>query len=229
MGAKPGILKNAGVLFDLDGTLVDSAPDLARVLNILLEREGLPCLREEAVRPMVGRGARKLLARGFEAAGREPAEGRLDDLTADFLSLYSDGIADLSTPFAGVRPVLATLGSAGARLAVCTNKKERLARQLLEELDLLACFGAVLGADSVPARKPDPRHLTTAIAALEADAARTVMVGDSAADVNAARAAGIPVIAVAWGYTETPARNLGADAVVEHFHEIPERVAALLA
>lgn len=222
-------LAGASIVFDLDGTLVDSAPDLGRVLNLLLAREGLPALPLADIRPMVGRGARCLLERGFRAAGESAPDGRLEALVSEFLELYAADIARLSAPFPGVRAAVARLRAAGARLGVCTNKKEGLSRQLLEALDLLSSFDAVLGADSVPARKPDPGHVLAVVAALGGAPGRAVMVGDSAADVNAAKAAEVPVIAVAYGYTDIPARDLGADAVVEHFGEVVPRIAALLA
>lgn len=224
----PDILKDAAVLFDLDGTLVDSAPDLGRALNLLLEGKGLPPLPLETVRPLVGRGARWLLSHGFEKAGAPPPdEGRLDALLAEFLVIYNRDIAMLSVPFPGVAGALAGLRDGGALLAVCTNKREASAGRLLATLGLLRFFEVVLGGDSVPARKPAPGHLTAAVAAL--GAVRAVMVGDTVLDVEAAKAAGIPVIAVAWGYSEIPAQALGADAVAAGFGDVPVLAAKLLA
>jgi phosphoglycolate phosphatase len=179
-------LNGATIAFDLDGTLVDTAPDLVGALNMILAEEGLPPLPFDEVRLMVGRGARALLERGFAAAGHP-----LDALTAPklverFIAIYLDRIAQESAPFPGVVEVLATLRQAGAKLVVCTNKLTNLSVALLDALKLSTAFDAVVGADLSPAAKPDPIHVLTAIKAVGGDPRRAVMVGDSINDALAA-------------------------------------------
>ncbi len=210
--------RTEAVVFDLDGTLVDTAPDLGGALNRLLAEYGRPGLPLADIRHMIGDGAAKLVERGFSASGGYPDDPGL--LVSRFLTLYEQGIADLSRPFDGVAEALDRLGAAGLRLGVCTNKPSIPTQQVLSALDLERRFAAVAGGDG-PARKPDPRHLLGVIERLGARAENTVMVGDSANDVAAARAAGTPVIVVTFGYTVIPARELGADAVIESFAELP--------
>ncbi len=221
-------LTGATIAFDLDGTLVDTAPDLVGALNVVLADEGLPSVPVSAARHLVGQGGRVLLARGFADAGREIDPARADALFQRFLDAYRGCIADHSRPYPGVVAALRDLRSAGARLAVCTNKPGAYARLLLDALDLSGNFAAVVGADDAPARKPDPRHLLHAVADARGDAGRALMVGDSAPDVAAARGAGVPVVLVSFGYTETPAAELGADAVIDHFDQLPEVARRLL-
>ena len=221
-------LTGATIAFDLDGTLVDTAPDLIGALNVVLADEGLPAVPASAARHLVGQGGRVLLARGFADAGREIDPARADALFQRFLDAYRGCIADESRPYPGAVEALDTLAAAGARLAVCTNKPGAYARLLLDALDLSTRFAAVVGADDAPARKPDPRHLLHAIAEAGGDRARALMVGDSLPDASAARGAGVPVVLVSFGYTETPAAELGADAVFAHFDELPDVAGRLL-
>ena len=208
------------IVFDLDGTLVDSAPDLARALNRVLAEEGLPEVEPASVRSMVGEGAARTIARGFAAAGRPIADPPPERLRLRFLDFYADGLADSTRPWPGAVDALEALAAGGRRLAICTNKPEGLSRTLLEALDLARFFRAVLGGDSLPVRKPDPRHLAEAVRRAGGDPARAAMVGDSAADVDAARAAGVPAVVVTFGYTRIPARELGADACIDAFEEL---------
>jgi phosphoglycolate phosphatase len=224
--AGPDDLAGAVIAFDLDGTLVDTAPDLIGVLNVILAEHGHAGLPLEASRWLVGRGARVMLERGFAAAGELLAPDRLDALFARFIALYRARIADESRPFPGVAEALDHLAGAGARLAVCTNKPTGLSRALLDALDLSSRFAAIVGPDLAGAAKPDPRHLAYAVEA--AGGGRALMVGDSAADVGAARAAGAPVVAVSFGYTDIPALDLGADQVIDHFAELPAAARRLL-
>ncbi len=222
-------LKGATIAFDLDGNLVDTAPDLVGALNMILVEEGLPPLPFDDVRLMVGRGARALLERGFAAAGHP-----LDALTGPklverFIAVYLDRIAYESAPFPGVVDVLATLRGAGARLVVCTNKLTNLSAALLDALDLSTAFDAVIGADLSPAAKPDPIHILTAIKAVGGDPRRAVMVGDSINDALAANRANVPALLVSFGYTEEPVETLGGDLVIHSFLDVPKACIRLLA
>lgn len=214
------VLAGATIAFDLDGTLVDTAPDLICTLNVLLEQEGVSHLPIAQARPFIGHGARHLIERGLAAQGRMADEPELDVLLSRFIDHYKDHSADLSRPFPGVVESLTALKSAGARLAVCTNKLTWLSIPILEALEIAHFFNAVIGADAAPARKPDPRHLITAVRAAGGDIRRAVMVGDAATDAGAARAAGTPLVLVSFGYTETPVAELGADVVIDHFDQL---------
>jgi phosphoglycolate phosphatase len=223
-----GSFSGATIVFDLDGTLVETAPDLVGTLNVLLAREGVATLPLEKARTLIGQGAKALLARGFEVAGEPLPEDRLERLFQDFLVYYLDHIADLSRPFEGVISALDTLEAGGARLAVCTNKRTDLSLALLENLDLAHRFAAIVGGDAAPAQKPDARHLTTTIARAGGDPARAVMIGDSISDAKAARNAGVPLVLVSFGYTDTPARDLDPDILIDHFDALPAACARLL-
>jgi phosphoglycolate phosphatase len=221
-------LKGAVIAFDLDGTLVDTAPDLVGTLNLLLKEEGVAPLGLDAARPFIGRGARWLIERGFSAAGAPLDEAQVPALFDRFIARYLARIADESRPFPGVVAALDRMLDAGALLAVCTNKRTDLSVALLDALDLSRRFAAVIGADAAPASKPDPRHLTTAIAAAGGTVARAIMVGDAATDAGAARAAGTPLVLVSFGYTEIPAAELAPDVLIHHFDELPAACAGLL-
>jgi len=209
------------LLFDLDGTLVDSLPDLTRALNAVLAEAGLPPAGLELSRRYVGDGARAMLERGFAAHGRAvPADG-LDR----FLTVYESCLTRETRPFPGVVETLARLAEAGWTLAVCTNKTERHSRLVLQALGLRPFFAAVAGGDTWPERKPDGRHLTRTLAALGKPTAGAVMVGDGLNDLLAARDAGIPAVLVAWGYGE-PA-SLGARHVIDAMAALPALAASL--
>ena len=223
----PSALNGVTVVFDLDGTLVDTAPDLVATLNVLLEREGVAPLALAQAREMIGQGARALIAKGFAAAGRPLDPAALDALFERFIAHYREHIADESLPFPGLVDALDSLRSSGAILCVCTNKRTDLSFALLKALDLQGYFKSVIGADSAPAAKPDPRHLLTAIEAAGGDPARAIMVGDSGSDAGAARAAGTSLMLVSFGYTETPVEDLGADALIDSFDQLPAACARL--
>lgn len=222
-------LSGAVIAFDLDGTLVDTAPDLIATLNVLLVEEGLPVLPIDQARPYIGHGARRLLQRGFLAAGAVLDPGREETLFERFLPHYLGRIADESRPFPGCVEALKALRADGARLSVCTNKPTDLSVALLEALEMLPLFDAVVGRDSAPAPKPDPRHLEAAVSAAGGSLARSLLVGDSSTDAAAARAAGAPLILVSFGYTDIPAHELAPDALVDHFDELAAACARLLA
>lgn len=215
-------------MFDLDGTLVETAPDLMGTLNVLLAREGIAPLPVAEARSLIGQGAKALLARGFAAGGQPLAEPQLSRLFDDFIDHYLAHIADESRPFDGVVAALDSLQSQGARLAICTNKRTDLSLALMGALGLAERFSAIVGADAAPAPKPDPRHLTAAIERAGGRADRAVMVGDSASDARAARNAGVPLILVSFGYTDIPAADLQPDVLIDHFDALPEACARLL-
>jgi phosphoglycolate phosphatase len=211
------------VVFDLDGTLVDTAPDLIGTLDVIFERHGIPRLPYGDARNMVGGGARKLIERGLAAEGCPVPAADLNRLVQEFIAHYAAHIAERSRPFPGLDAALDRLAAAGCHFAVCTNKLEWLARRLLDALGLTARFVAICGGDTFGMQKPHPQVLHRTIAAAGV-AGLPVMVGDSITDVSMARAAKTPVVAVAYGYTEIPPQALGADRVIEALSELPEAV-----
>ena len=220
-------LQGAVIAFDLDGTLVDTAPDLIGTLNAVLSERGMPALPLAEARPMIGHGARALLDRGFAAAGRVLGPEEAPALFDRFIAIYRGRIAAESRPFPGVIEALDVLDAAGARLAVCTNKRTDLSVALLDALGLTSRFAAVIGPDAAGAAKPDPRHLLAAIEAA-GGATRALMVGDSKTDLDAARAAATPVALVTFGYTEIPAAGLKPDALIERYADLPDAARGLL-
>jgi phosphoglycolate phosphatase len=219
--------KFKAVVFDLDGTLVDSAPDLANALNALLAEERRRPVALDDVKAMIGDGAAKLVERAFAATGEAPDDG-IDGLTARFLGHYEGHATDLTRPYPGVRETLDRLKADGLVLAVCSNKPEGPTREVLRDLDLDGYFAAVVGGDTIPGvRKPDPRMLQAVLDAVRVPPNAAAMVGDNANDVAVARALGVPVILRADGYTRVPAAELGADAIIDHFAELPDVLARL--
>jgi phosphoglycolate phosphatase len=216
------------VVFDLDGTLVDSAPDLVVTLNVIFARIGLPPVPYDAARNMVGGGARAMITRGLAAEGQALGPAEVDRLVSDFIDYYAAHIADHSRPFPGLDAALDELAARGCRFAVCTNKLEWLAVRLLDAFALSKRFVAVCGADTFGLRKPDPELLRRTLARFGGSPDGAVMVGDSLNDIATARAAAIPVVAVDYGYTETPVGELGADRVISSLTELPPAVFGLL-
>ena len=222
-------LAGATIAFDLDGTLVETAPDLIGTLNLMLAERGLPTVPLSSARHLVGYGARAMLEHGFAEAGAPYDAGDMPLLVDRFVELYRDRIADESHAYPGLVEALDVLEAQGCQFVVCTNKLTDLSIALLDKLGLLHRFAAVVGPDAVSRRKPDPAHLIEAIRKGGGDPARAVMVGDSMNDVIPARAAGVPVIGVTFGYTETPPAEFGADALIERFDQLPNAAAELLA
>ena len=216
------------IVFDLDGTLVDTAPDLVGALNHVLASEGLAPVAFEEARNMVGGGARLLIERGVAAEGRQLPEEEIERLCRDLIAHYAAHISDRSRPFPGVEAALDSLAGRGYRLAVCTNKLEWLSRRLLDALDLSARFAAICGADTFGVSKPDPKILFGTVARVGGDPGAAVLVGDSVTDIATARAAGIPILAVDFGYSETPVAQLRPDQVIADFAELPAAVYRLL-
>ena len=209
----------ATIVFDLDGTLVDTAPDLCAALNHALGKLGRPTVPAADVRHMVGHGARRLLERGLAASGAaipELVEAGMPLL----LGYYAAHIADASRPYPGVEAALDALAEAGCRLAICTNKPVALSAALVTALGWDGRFAANLGFDSVPSPKPDPAHLFATIHAAGGHPASTVFVGDSITDTSTALAAKVPVIAVSFGFSDRPTADLGADLVIDHYDSL---------
>jgi phosphoglycolate phosphatase len=216
------------LVFDLDGTLVDTAPDLIGAANHVLGIKGLGSVDPALLRPEISYGARKMIARGLAAHGQTVSETDLDGMLATFLTYYAANIANESRPFAGVIETLRHHREAGAKLAVCTNKNAQLSRALLTELNMINLFASVAGRDTFPVCKPHPDHLHGAIKLAGGDSARAIMVGDSDTDISTARAAGIPCIAVDFGYTDVPVSELGPTAIISHYREFPAAVQRIL-
>lgn len=219
----------ACVAFDLDGTLVDTAPDIVAALNFALQREGCEALPFEEGRLLIGGGVRRLIERGLTAAGLEASPDRLAGAFDAFIARYSDHLADESQPYPGVVEGLTALRAEGLRLCVCTNKYTDLAVALLARLDLDRFFDGVTGPQGAPAQKPDPRHLEAAVRGAGGEPRRAIMVGDAATDAGAARAAGVPLILMSYGYTDIPAAELEPDVLLDRFEDVPEAVLRLLA
>ena len=216
------------IVYDLDGTLADTAGDLMGALNAVLTHEGLAPLPVENARSMLGAGGRVLIERGFVASGRELAPLRLEALFGDFLAHYNNHIAERTRLFPGVEAALKAFARAGWRQAICTNKMEGSAKLLMEKLGVAGRFDFICGQDTFGVGKPDPKPLLGAIAASGGVSDRAIMVGDSATDIKTARAAGLPVIAVDFGYTDVPVTELGPDRVISHFDELAAACAALM-
>lgn len=208
------------IVFDLDGTLVDTAPDLLASLNHCLASVDLPVVDEKDIRRYVGLGSRVMIERAYAAHSRHLREGELDELQALFLRHYEAEMPGVSKPFPGTEAALARFADAGWNLAVCTNKYEGLSRKLLAGLSFQDRFAAICGSDTFAWRKPDPRHLVSTIAEVGGDTDMAVMVGDSVTDIDTAKAAGVPVVAVDFGYTDKPVATLEPSRVVSSYDEL---------
>jgi len=215
------------IVFDLDGTLVDTAPDLIDALNVLFVREGLSAIPLAEGRRIIGGGIKRLIERGLALENRTFTPAHVDALYRDYVDHYAAHIADRSRPFPGVEAALDALGGRGDRLAVCTNKLAFLAVRLLDALKLSARFAAICGPDTFGVQKPDPEILRETVRAAGGTLADAIMVGDSETDIATARAAGVPVIAVDFGYTEGPVAALGPDRLISHFDALPAALEAV--
>jgi phosphoglycolate phosphatase len=217
------------IAFDLDGTLVDTAPDLIATLNWVFAERGLPPVTYKEARTMIGAGVKPLLRRGLTAHGIDLPEAELDALYSIYLERYAAHIADLSRPFPGLEDALDRLESRGFRFAVATNKLEWLSVRLLDALGLSRRFDAVCGQDTFKIAKPNPEMLRRTLEKAGGGLAGAIMVGDSETDIRTAQAAGIPVVAVDFGYTDRHVSEFGPDKVISHFDELEAAVAALIA
>jgi phosphoglycolate phosphatase len=217
-------MQDLTIVFDLDGTLVETAPDLVRATNHVLGLIGLEEVEAALLRPHISFGSRAMIEYALRLHDRTPESAETDRLQTAFLAHYEANIAAESHAYPGLEEALVALGERGARLAVCTNKQERPSRELLSALGLIDRFGAIAGRDTFAVHKPHPEHLWGAIRLAGGDPQRAVMIGDSATDIQTARAAGLPVIAVPFGYTDVPVHDLGPDAVIEHYRDLLDTI-----
>jgi phosphoglycolate phosphatase len=222
-------MPSPALLFDLDGTLVDTAPDLLGALNAVLISEGRETVDPTTLRHMVGHGARSLIEQAMAATGERAPPERLPELVDRFIAHYRAHIVDGSRPFAHVEETLTQLRHDGARLAVLTNKPQVLTEPILQNLNLAHHFGVICGAGRYEYNKPDARVVEHVVRELGGAGSGAVMIGDSITDVATARAAKIPVLLLSYGYTPEPVHSLGADVVIDQFADVPETVSRLLA
>lgn len=208
------------IVFDLDGTLVDTAPDLVAATNHALADLGLKSVADSHLKPFVSHGARRMIIEGLALSGQTLDEAEIDRLLALFLTYYEANIADRSRPFEGAEAAIADLTSAGARLAICTNKREVLSRHLLRALGLAENFAAIAGRDTFQYFKPHPEHLLGAIRVAGGDVTRAVMVGDTGVDIATAKAAGVPSVLVTFGYPDAPLDTLRPDISINHYRDL---------
>ncbi|MBK1836780.1 phosphoglycolate phosphatase [Azospirillum sp. YIM B02556] len=216
----------APVIFDLDGTLIDSVPHLGQALNRLLGEWGRTSVTDAMLRSFIGDGPRRLVERGFAATGRALSREEVGPALARFLDFYAVLPADPGSIYPGVPRTLARLAGAGHPIGLCTNKPQAIARDLLDELELLPFFGAIVGGDSLPQCKPAPEPLLAVLTALGGPFAGAIMVGDGPNDIAAAHAAGIVSILVSYGYGGEPA-DLSADLVIDRFTDLPDALEAV--
>lgn len=215
------------VVFDLDGTLLNTAPDLVRAVNHVLEMTGGSPIDVNVMSPFISLGGRAMIKAGLEMCKLDSSDAQVEKLFPLFVAYYRKNIAIETQPFDGLIDELNRLEALGYRLAVCTNKLEALALPLLKALELDERFHAITGRDTFPVYKPDPRHLLGTIARAGGDPTRAVMVGDSITDVKTAKAAGIPVVGVTFGYSDVPIIELGCDAVISHYDQMPDALKEL--
>ncbi len=217
------------VIYDLDGTLIDSARDMCVAVSRMLADHGLPPITDEDARVFMGQGSKVTVGKAFAKNGRTLDDTALSAATREFVRYYEADPVSNTIAFDGVADVIARFARLGLGQGVCTNKFERPARTILEHLKLMPPISDVAGADTFPVRKPDPKHILMLIERMGRDPARAVMIGDSIHDAEAAHRAGIPAVLVSWGYTQKPARELGADAVIDRFDALPEALERLAA
>jgi phosphoglycolate phosphatase len=225
----PASASHRGTLvFDLDGTLVDSAPDLADSLDLLLVEQGKQPLGLDVGRSLIGHGISNLVAKGLDRSGLKLDGPDLEKRIKRFHEIYAGNLSRKTRAYAGVEEALPRFREQGFSLAVCTNKLEKYSRQILADLGLAAHFDQVAGPDTFGIAKPDPRHLLLTIESISGNGKHALMIGDSEVDVALAKAAGIPVVAVTYGYAKVPLADLNPDALVDSFAELPAQVKRLL-
>jgi len=218
-------IRKISLCFDLDGTLVDTAPDLIRALNHSIALEGLPETNYAAAREKIGFGSRVLILDALERADHSVSETRIDELQAEFLKVYAEDIAKLSRPFEGVRDILRQLKIQNYDLSVCTNKPGYLANPLIDALEMRHFFTRIIGSDDIERNKPYADHIYAC--AGHRDTSRIVMIGDGAPDSLAAKAARVPCILMAYGYSPTPVYQLGSDIILRRFRDLPDALTKL--
>ena len=217
------------VIYDLDGTLIDSAKDMQVAVSRVLADHGLPPVTEDDVRIFMGQGSKVTMNKAFTKYGKSLDDEALSAVTREFVRYYEADPVSHTIAFAGVSEVVGRFDRLGLKQGVCTNKFERPSRMILEHLKLMPPIADLAGADTFPVRKPDPRHILMLVERMGSAADRAVMVGDSIHDVHAAHGAGLPAVLVSWGYTDRPASELGAEAVIERFDALPQALERLAA
>ncbi len=215
------------VIYDLDGTLIDSAKDMQVAVSRVLADHGLPAVTEDDVRIFMGQGSKVTMNKAFRKYGKTLDDDALSAVTREFVRYYEADPVGHTTAFAGVAEVVQGFDKLGLKQGVCTNKFERPSRMILEHLRLMPPIADLAGADTFPVRKPDPRHILMLVERMGRTPGKAVMVGDSIHDVEAAHAAGLPAVLVSWGYTDRPASELGAEAVIERFDALPQALKML--
>lgn len=215
------------ICFDLDGTLVNTAPDLLAALDHSLLSFGHKAADHSHIIPIIGQGAKAMLRRALKCEAETvtepaspPADSEIDEMWQTLIEHYTIHIADQSHPYDGVMKAIARLKDAGMKLAICTNKPMFLTEPLLEKLGISDVFDAICGADSFPFKKPDPRHMAETIVKAGGNPLRGLMIGDSRTDVDTARNAALPVIGFDGGYTDIPMKDLQPDALISHYDEL---------
>jgi len=225
---EPRLGRFHALIFDLDGTLIDSAPDLQAAGNRMLEPLGRRTVSVEEVQMMIGDGVPKLVERCFEATGDIPPDDAFQKHVQSFIADYEPRSAELTKAFDGAVDVLKSLQTRGIKLSICTNKPYGATMEILEKLGLAPYFDVVIGGDTLPGiKKPDPRHLQAALAKMGVGPAEAAMIGDNGNDVKAAHAAELPVVLLSHGYTKIPVSELGGEAVIDHFSDLETTLAGL--
>ena len=219
--------KSPVLVLDLDGTLVDSKPDLVAALNVGIGSAGLSPMAIETIGESVGQGARAMIAKALEHQNRELSNDTLEEVFELFMKYYRTNIAVNSKPYPGIQTALDRFSENGWSLAICTNKPEDMAKALLSSLNLDEQFAAICGSDTFANRKPHRDHILNTIAMANGNVIGSVMVGDTATDIDAAKNSGIPSIAVDYGYSFVPARTLGADRTISHFDQLWQAVSEI--
>ena len=216
------------LIFDLDGTLFDTAPGLMHTMNELLARRECPALELDDIKDQLSFGARAIMKTALGQSGIRPGEDELEAIFDEFISHYTAIMARMSRPYPGLTGALKRLSQSGHVMGVCTNRFETSASALISALGLSRFFKTVIGQDSIGIAKPDPAPVLETLTRMGGTPSRAVFIGDSEVDVAAARAARVPVIAVSFGYAGAPARKLGADLVIDHFDELEEALGQLI-
>ncbi|MGD9669725.1 MAG: phosphoglycolate phosphatase [Hyphomicrobiaceae bacterium] len=221
------LFSGATIVFDLDGTLIDTAPDLIGATNHVLAGLSLPPRPANAVEPWISFGARRMIEEALKQSGVRQSQTEVDKLLGVFLDHYEANIASGSRPYPHVLDEISRLTSAGAKVAICTNKREALAFKLLDALRLTELFAAIIGRDTLPVSKPDPGHLIGTIERAGGRMERAIMVGDSGVDIATARAAGVPVVGVSFGYSDVPIRELNPDVAIDTYANLSDVLGTL--
>ena len=217
------------IVFDLDGTLIDTAPDLLESLNHVIMNDGLPPVDQQKLRKFVGFGGRVMIQNAYDDASKHLEDQKLDLLLADFITHYAANMPGLSQPYPGLLTALSSLKEANCRFAICTNKTEMLSKQLMDALGMAHQFEANCGQDTFPVRKPHPDHLLKTIEMAGGDRQNAIMIGDTPTDFSTAKAAMIPLVAVDFGYCDEPVSNYAPDKVISHYDELtPSLIKSLL-